>query len=87
MLMLIGIAHVAAVQDQRVVEQSAFAILCLFQLVDEIRKALHVILIDLCVIGDDVRIFGMMRQRASAPGKRKRGLRQNPSSSIPQARA
>ena len=44
---LVGVAHVAAVENQRMIEQRAVAVLGLRQLVDKVRQHLHVILVDL----------------------------------------
>ncbi len=49
---LVGVAHVGPVEDQRVVEQSAVAIGRLLQLVDEVGQALHVILVDVRIVLD-----------------------------------
>ena len=58
---LVGIAHVGPVEDQRVVEQRAVAIRRLLQLVDEVREALHVVLVDVRIPLDVRWILGMVR--------------------------
>ena len=46
-LMLIGVAHVGAVEHERLIEQRALTILRLGQLVDEVPEALNVVAVDL----------------------------------------
>src|SRR5262245_45280262 len=61
MLMLIRIAHVRAVENQRVVEQSSVAVRRGLQLVEEVRQHLNVITVDLRVVGNSPGVLGMMR--------------------------
>src|SRR6266566_2778017 len=68
MKVLIGIAHVRAVKDERMVEQRAVAVRSALHLVDEIRKALHVVLVELGVLRDTFRILGMMRATVETQG-------------------
>ena len=46
--MLVAIAHTAAIQKQRMIQERSVTILCGLQLFHEVREYLHVILIDLC---------------------------------------
>ena len=66
MQVLVGIAHVGAVENQRMIQQRAVAVGRVLQLVDEIRQALHVILVDVRVTLDVLRIFGVMRSPVEA---------------------
>ena len=59
---LIGVAHVGPIQDQRVIQQGlAVSFLRSLQLVQVIRETLDVILIDVRIPLDIPRIFGMVR--------------------------
>ena len=58
-----GIAHAAAVQVERMVEQRAVAFRRGLQLLQELREQRDVELIDLGHLGDLLRIVAVMRQR------------------------
>ena len=61
MQMLIGIAHIAAIEQERMIQQRAVAVRSPGELVDEIRDHFDVILVDLRELIDSFRIFSMMR--------------------------
>ena len=63
---LVRVAHVAAVQQQRMIEQRAVAIVGVSQFVDEVRQHLHVILVDLRQLLDRIRIFAVVRAAMEA---------------------
>src|SRR5262249_3793469 len=44
---LVRVAHVAAVEHERMIEQRAVAVLCLRETIDQVRQHLHVVLVDL----------------------------------------
>ena len=71
MQVLVRIAHVGAVEDQRMIQQRAVAIRSVLQLVDEIRQALHVILVELRIARDVLRILGVMRSAVEAGAARR----------------
>ena len=63
MAVLVGVPHVAAPHDQRVVEQRAVAIRRLRQLLDEVREALHVVEVDLRPVLAPLRVLAVVRAR------------------------
>ena len=54
------IAHVRALIDEHVIQNSAVAFLSLAEFLDEFREVLHVIAIDLRVAGDVFRLVAVM---------------------------
>ena len=61
MQVLIRVAHVAAINNQRMIQQRSVAVGRSGKFVYEIRQHLHVILIDLRKLVDAFRILAMMR--------------------------
>ena len=61
MKMHIRVAHVGAVEDQRVIQQRAVPIGRVLQLVQIVGQALHVIAVDLGVILDAIRVLRVVR--------------------------
>src|SRR5262245_59832033 len=57
----VGIAHAAAIDDQRVIEQRPVTVGCRAQLLEELREQLRVIRVDLRNLCDLVRIVAVMR--------------------------
>src|SRR5262249_3664319 len=81
MLMLIRVAHIAAVENQRMIEQGSITVRYGFQLVEEVRQHLDVITVDLGVIRDLVRILCVMRSSMKAcvgPAERVASIREVP---------
>ena len=64
--MLVRVSHVTAVENERMIQQRAVAIVGLLQLVDEMGGHLHVVLIELGEVGDSRRIFAMVRAAMEA---------------------
>src|SRR5690242_2617377 len=60
-LMLVGVAHIRAIEDQGVIEQRSITVRNGLQLLEEVHQHLHVISIDLGVIGYLLRTLGVMR--------------------------
>ena len=55
MRVTVRVAHVAALVDQNMVEQSAVTFLDLRQLRGEVRQILHMVTVHFCVVGDILR--------------------------------
>src|SRR5580658_7673102 len=68
--MLIGVSHVAAIENQRMIQQRAVAVGCLCHAVDEVGEHLDVILVDLRELLDFLRIFAVMRSAMETEGGR-----------------
>jgi CheY-like chemotaxis protein len=62
-IVTIGIAHRAAIKNQRMIEQLAVAIRRVFQLLQEIRKHADMMPIQLRELGDQIRLPAMVRKR------------------------
>ena len=60
---LIRIAHAAAVEDQRVIEQRAVAVGRRVQLLQELGEQLDVVGVDLGDLGDVLRVVAVVRDR------------------------
>src|SRR5579872_5175281 len=65
---LVGVAHVGAVEDQRVIQQRAVAVRRLLHLVGQVRQAGDVIASDLGVVGDALGVFGVVRSSVETAG-------------------
>ena len=63
---LVRVAHVAAVKDERMIQQRAIAVRSILQLVDKIRQALDVLLIQPGIARDGLGILGVMRDPVEA---------------------
>jgi hypothetical protein len=64
---LVGIAHVTAIEDQRMIQQAAVAVGGFLQLVQEVVQTRDMILIQLGVLRNGRRIFGMCESPWKAP--------------------
>ena len=63
MLVQVAVAHAAAVEDCRVIEQRAVPVWSRLQLLQEMPEQLHVVRVDLLLLGDEDRIVAMVRHR------------------------
>src|SRR5579885_1587398 len=58
--MLIGVAHVASIENERMIEHGSVAIRRLGHLVDQVRQHFDVILVNFRELGDAAGIFAVM---------------------------
>ena len=58
----VAVAHVRAIQEHRMIQQRAIAIGCRRHLGDEVRKALHVVALDLHQLVQALHVIGVVRQ-------------------------
>ena len=63
------VAHVASLVDQHVIQNGAVAIGNVPELVAEIRQVLHVIPVDLGVVGDVLRLVSVVRRSMPPSGE------------------
>src|SRR6266446_10288021 len=58
---LIGVTHIAAVEDQRVIEERTIPVRRLGECCHEMSEHPDMVLVELCVLRDSPRIFTVMR--------------------------
>ena len=65
---LVGVAHVGAVENQSVIQQRAVAVLGLLHLIGQVGQAGHVVAVDLSVVGDALGILGVVGSAVETAG-------------------